>query len=37
LQKSFMTGTTFGLLVLLGFIVPAPLLIWLDRARKKAS
>ena len=29
-----MTATSFALFVLLGFVVPVPLLAWLDRPRK---
>lgn len=30
-----MSTTAFGIMVLLSFVVPVPLIAWLDRARKK--
>jgi hypothetical protein len=30
-----MTPTAFALLVFFGFVVPVPLLVWLDRPRRK--
>jgi hypothetical protein len=30
-----MSPTVFGIMVLLSFVVPVPLLAWLDRPRKK--
>jgi hypothetical protein len=30
-----MTSTAFGILVLVSFIIPIPLLSWLDRPRKE--
>jgi hypothetical protein len=31
-----MSATAFGILVLVSFVVPVPLLAWLDRPRKEA-
>jgi hypothetical protein len=30
-----MSATAFGIMVLLSFVAPVPLLAWLDRPRKK--
>ena len=30
-----MSSTAFGIMVLLSFLVPVPLIAWLDRPRKK--
>jgi hypothetical protein len=32
-----MTATGFGLFCLLGFLIPVPLLAWLDRPRRQAA
>jgi hypothetical protein len=32
-----MSSTAFGLLVLVSFVLPVPLLSWLDRPRRKAT
>jgi hypothetical protein len=36
-ERAIMSNTLFGILVLISFVLPVPLLAWLDRPRPKKA